>query len=317
MKTHISSLDYDGCLYTRTTIPKSMEDYITNNPLLLERISTTSAKFDKKIILVGSNRQSTGIDSSNGYKGTGSCYLAIDYISKHLGIEFDKFLLSDIYLGKTAGYTIETFLNVVSTLEWQNIIFGLPEFFKLNCAEFLKLNGHDDLITVNESTAGAFCSDDKINLIYAQMHKIATEHSEDEIVFDFYDDRLDILTNLFGFFEQYPVLIPRNITLKGFQYEAGTKAPEQHAEIQGTGKIDAAYSETVLKMGKIALVKDPYAIRLGRGYTMSKYITPEGLEAKTQVETTVGAHGFFNIAPASGATDPRTQGALSACGANE
>ena len=308
MKIHISSLDYDGCLFTKTTMPKSMEDYITNNPLLLERISTTSAKFDKRTILVGSNRQSTDMDASNGYRGTGSCYLAIDYMSKHLGIEFDKFLLSDIYLEKTSGFTIETFLHVVNTLNWQNIIFGFSEFARLNNAEFLKLNGHDDLITVNSSAAGKFFSDDKINLIYAQMHKIASEHPEDEIVFDFYDDRLDILTTLFNFFEKYPVLIPRNITLKGFQYEAGTKAPEQHSEIQGTGNIDAMYSETVLNMGKIALREDPSALRSGRAYTMSEYITPEGLEA--QIETTVRPFSFFNTAPASGTTNSLTQSAI-------
>ena len=285
MKIHISSLDYDGCLFTKTTLPKSMDDYITNNRLLLERIAHAYSEFDKKLILVGSNRQSTDMDASNGFRGTGSCFLAIDHISKHLGIEFDKFLLSDIYLGKNAGHTINTFLSVVNALNLQDKIFGLQEFMTLNDAKFLAEKGHSELVTVNGSVASKAFSEDKINLIYAQMHKIASEHPDDEIVFDFYDDRTDILQSLFGFFDKFPTLVPKNVTLNGFLYAAGTETePFLCAECPGTGDIDTTYSQTVLKMGRIAQEQDPYASKSGRPYRMSEYVTPELLQPSAQME---------------------------------
>ena len=60
------------------------------------------------------------------------------------------------------------------------------------------------------------------------------------VVFDFYDDRQDILSGLNNFFSAHPELLPRNVILRLHRYDAHSSnyLNACYASIKGTGKIN-------------------------------------------------------------------------------
>ncbi len=79
---------------------------------------------------------------------------------------------------------------------------------------------------------------------------MANENPNDDITFDFFDDRLDIINSLNTFFSQHPDMIPRNVTLRINQYS--TRDPLRLcSSIQGTGQIDSHYKDTVKTMATL------------------------------------------------------------------
>ena len=284
-----------------------MQDYIDENQSLISFMQRTQDQFDKKVIFVGSNRQSLLLDSENGMDDTGSCFAAVDYISKKLGAVFDRFTLSDIYLDLEPGQSIYLFLQEVYKKGWQEQVLDFDKFCDLK--DNWRLSSLFDL------SSGKFFSEDKINIIYAQIQKVASDHPNDEIVFDFIDDRIDILQYLGTFFRKHPTLIPSHVTLRLFQYQMNILSPiggnalsadntqSINYEIRGTGAIDTDYRQTVINMGKLAeKLQSP---RRG-GYIMSDYITPQLLDSMRQGKAGVldkqkssasTEHGFFQPAP--------------------
>ena len=163
-------------------------------------------------------------------------------------------------------------------------------------------------------SSSKFFAEDKINILYAQIHKVAADHPDDRIVFDFFDDRMDILEYLHTFFRKYPALIPNHVTLRLFQYQANVVTPMgEHTQntdstlslnhgINGRGLIDIDYRQTVKNMGVLAEQLQP--LKRG-GYIMSNYITPELLDGMRLEKSTAFASqpgygssdlGFFQTA---------------------
>ena len=286
MNIYVASLDYDGCLCAKK--PQKIGDYIDSNEVLINYIQSIQLQFDKKIFFVGSNRQSLSLDADNGMGGSGSCYTAINFISTHLGAVFDKFTLSDIYLDKAPGYSVDLFFQEVAKLGLQDQIFGMFQFFTIYASEILK--------PLFEVSSGQFFTVDKINILYAQIQKVAAEHPQDQIVFDFFDDRVDILQSLSAFFTRYPSLMPKNVVLRLFEYSKDTFNPMSKSVsyfnrglpinpvIIGMGEVDYDYRQTVKKMGEIAAKMETVN---DHGYSMSGYITPELLQAKCQEKATL------------------------------
>lgn len=66
------------------------------------------------------------------------------------------------------------------------------------------------------------------------MQKAAADHPGEEIIFDFFDDRRDIVTTLKNYFTQYRHMIPKNVKLRLHSY-AGEE-DVLRASISGTGK---------------------------------------------------------------------------------
>ena len=83
----------------------------------------------------------------------------------------------------------------------------------------------------------------KVTLLYTQMHKIASEHPDDTILFDFYDDQNYILNSLKYTFAVHPDLIPKNVTLNLKQYDG--KCLSNIKSIQGEGRIDFNYADNI------------------------------------------------------------------------
>lgn len=232
MTIRVTSFDFDGCLFNLNYIYSEPKDVIAANRVFLDAIREASSDFTKRITFVGSNRQSLSIDIANSF-GKGSCFPAVKTVSDYLGTTLDPFLLADIYGDLPDGTSYQ----------------------RARDNQEGKYQGPHSEWLFDET---------KATILYAQMHKVAQENPEEDIIFDFYDDRgnrarapIDILEHLQTFFTKYPELIPSNVTLRLNHYAGGTVTPL--ATIKGQGFIDANYKQTVKDMATITIAKAPYA----------------------------------------------------------
>lgn len=261
-KVRYYSLDFDGCLSNEAFFDalarieiddsgkkKPWTEYasesqvnlalIEANLQFLESIkSTHTDEIADEFVIVGSNRQNLLIDWGNGSKShspTGSVFPRLKSIAQFLGAKLDKFLIGDIEAGKPFG----TGFDQVSNSS------------RLNANGSYK-NSHINQIETDPINSKLVDDATKVSTLFAQMQKVSMEHPEQEIDFNFYDDRRDIIEGLISFFGQHPELIPINVvfSLNGYSgprtestqrsrnetvYDFG---PAQRvASIQGNGAI--------------------------------------------------------------------------------
>lgn len=215
MTIRILSLDFDGCLFHKKFIEEKL-DLIEANVDFLDQIKQENKSLSHVHTFVGSNRQSNATDRVNQTHGKGSCFPAVKRISEHLGTTLDKFLLADIY-------------------------GDLPDGTSFNRA--MDENYKED----HSPWAFDFS---KVTILYAQMHKIAIDHPNKKIQFDFYDDLDEILNTLHVFYSKNTDLMPSNVTLRLHHY-AGETINSQRKEIKGTGFIDSNYRQTIKEMADL------------------------------------------------------------------
>ena len=238
----VLSFDFDGCLFNldyfnycrpRSNNGPEYSAVINYNQKFLDilRDENTHFAYSKVISFVGSNRQSKNIDDANSIKydrsrtiKVGSCFPAIREITSYLKVKLDTFLLADIYGKNDDGEPLKDGTSFNRAID--------PTF----------KGKHADWVF----------DETKATILYAQMHKIATANPDEEIVFDFYDDRSDIIYSLNTFFEAHKELIPQNVTLRLNKYE-NAQPSQLFSEIVGSGIIDANYRETVQEMAQISL----------------------------------------------------------------
>lgn len=244
LKVRILSFDADGCLFHSKYIDAKDQNVILHNQAFLKQIKTESAAMavDKVISMVGSNRQSKQLDDSNrfffspyGCGDKGSCFTALKTLSEYLGSDLDPLLLADIFSDLPAGTSYDIAMQVLSKITY---------------------SAHDNFLEIATKMTAAdagvkhpqtYFDTSKVTLLYAQIHKTAIENPTADIIYDFYDDRSDILEMLRVFFGEYPEFIPENVTLRLNQYD-GSCPSKLHHEIRGTGFIDSQYRETVKDM---------------------------------------------------------------------
>jgi hypothetical protein len=112
----------------------------------------------------------------------------------------------------------------------------------------------------------------KIGLLYAQMHKVASENPTATILFDFYDDKESILKNLLEFYQEHLHLIPTNVALSIYQYD-GKQLGRVAPVLQGQGEIDRNYKETIKS---IAAANNNYLIPVAiKSFFDIKFAKPE------------------------------------------
>ena len=220
MIVRVFSFDFDGCIYNRKY--QKLKNVISSNELLFNAIKKEIKRSDviAAVTFIGSNRQSASLNISNSVSNrTGSCFEDIEVINKHIGTQLDKLLLADIYSNLPDGSAFDAVRD--------------PGFF----------------------TTHSECWFDrtKVLLLYAQMHKMALKYPDDQIVFDFYDDKADILKTIQELFSKNPSLIPDNLTFRSHQY-AGEDIIDL-TPILGTGKADKNYRKTVKNWAEQALMK--------------------------------------------------------------
>ena len=227
---HALSFDADNCLFHAGYNPTWKEiksgqcqQVIDKNKPLLDALKAQKSDFKETIVLVGSLRQSVEIDQYNANEHTTeSIFTAIQTVAQYLGATLDKFLLTDVEANVAPGTSFDHAINHPS--KKQNT-----------------------------------CIDDqaKVALLYAQIHKLANQHPNENILFDFYDDRGldswgngdDILEHLHAYFKQYPELLPSNVTLRLNHYEGEQATP--YTDIKGTGFTDTNYQKTTQTIAAI------------------------------------------------------------------
>ncbi|KTD65722.1 hypothetical protein [Legionella spiritensis] len=248
-KIHVVSLDFDGCLANINYILSSNKDVIEHNKNLIEEITShrSENKYDKFISFVGSNRQDIYTDRANSTTMTehglfikGSCFPATETFSKYMGASLDPFLLADIYSHVQPGSSFQ---------EAKELLIPGPE-------EESHAFVYPDSIRNSDYNTWVF-DQNKLSILYAQMHKIASENPQSKISFNFYDDRRiirenkgDILEKISHFFSVNKMLIPSNVTLHLKHYEGNEV--ELVNTIKGCGEIDYQYGKTVISMAKCA-----------------------------------------------------------------
>lgn len=226
------SIDFDGCFSneksgdtlglgwtTALTKDQVNQAYLTANADFLNRLS----RGDKTVILVGSNRQDPYIDFSNGSGSdipSGSVYPVMEAIAENLNATFDSFLLPDLAErdGPKKGETYKKF----------------KEKGYLNANGSYKVTIKDDVLlnsSIFDKDGFSLQQDDesKVSLVFAQMQLAAMENPNDQVEFNFYDDRKDIMEGLIDFFKKNPELIPKNVKLNCVNY-SGPPLTQQQAQ---------------------------------------------------------------------------------------
>ncbi len=233
------SIDFDDCTFNHYYfISRDPNRVLTENESLLSTIvgNFQTEGYARGYTFIGSNRQSFALDE---YKikqnGSESCYPVLHTITDEINRRLQKnvvktnhFLLADIsdpdHLHPD-GYSYDLALR---ELTWK----------KEKRADQKSPYSHPETL-VDEV---------KFPLVYAQMHKLASENPNDQIVFDLYDDRESIHQRLQRIFDEYPEFIPPNVTFRMFHYkgEAVTKSYEKKG--LPTAIIDYHFRSTILQM---------------------------------------------------------------------
>ncbi|KTC83040.1 hypothetical protein [Legionella cincinnatiensis] len=216
----VYSFDYDGCL-NPVRFAIDPDDFLQINEDLQQLLINKNRNYDKAYVLIGSNRQSFGTEQYNADENiNGYAFENIPCFAKEIGAEFIPFWMTDIYNGLKMGTAFECATN-----EYTNKTVG-------SHASYL----FDEL---------------KITLIYAQLQYIALANPNDEIHFEFYDDKATILNALSDFFKKNQQLIPSNITLKLKQYFGvnDNYRITEKGDISGTGIPNSNYQELLRKLG--------------------------------------------------------------------
>ncbi|MCF6777115.1 hypothetical protein L3V83_11135 [Thiotrichales bacterium 19X7-9] len=307
MTIRVVSLDFDGCMFNQA-YHKILQDndYLYNNEKVQQAVISANQKLLDQIILqaegnneqiiltVGSNRQNPFNDKRNSHKFrskeyTHSCYISLskihDYISSRGAKVFiDKILLVDIEKNLEPGTGFDYVSNRFKNISDNNQDMSSDVYCNIwsdgKTCDFFKC-------TVDES---------KLAILYAQMHKIASENLDETINFDFYDDKNDILEELKSYFINNPEMIPSNVHLNLYAYGVDwTKSnqPDRDSKlsigsIQGTGEVDCHYYQTVKDMYAITenelrnvydpdkMMSEPKPGDSNYGYV--KYVTPKALK---------------------------------------
>jgi len=263
----VNTVDHDGCLGLQYMEPCEVRE---RHAPLIDAFS--AQKYDFDYVMSYSNRQNRRRDCFNAlYNQNNLAFPVAKAFAKALNAYFDPLLLADIYAKKKPGFTI---------LEMQIALAqkGINSSGKIS----------DKILTelMNECATETVFSEDKLNILYPQTHRMSLIHPKAEITFNILDDLVEqVLEPSIDFYSQYPTLIPNNVTLN-FYYlntlEEGMNLPTKISSLVGEGEVDADYYETVLAMGEIAKKEEGTEITK---YKMANYLSPKRiLEEKSELE---------------------------------
>ncbi len=265
----VNAIDHDGCFGLQYMEPseigimhKSVIEYLNNEK--------KANGYTVDYVISSSNRQSIRLDCLNSiYNQNNLAFPVAKILAKSLGAWFDPLLLADITANRKPGFTVNC-INEVALAKKLNLSKNcvsdeiLDELLKGNYADF------------------AF-SEDKVNIVYSQMHRIALIHPRAIIHFNIYDDLPgQVLGSLNYFYGRYPNLIPLNMrlnlhyfsTINNESSNSSLNMPNLIHTINGTGSIDTEYYHTVKMMEEIAKNTEGEIST----YHMSQYITPEAIQ---------------------------------------
>jgi len=226
----VFSADYDGSFSQKRFNSTDIDILISENDKLLKYVIATRTNKKRPIILmVGSNRQD---HSRNRFcadtNKNGCCFRAMEQLANHPRyrkiFSLDKYLLADTDNHLPAGTCFD------EARKWGKTHFK-------------------------------FIGDEyKIRLLYAQMHRIASQYPNARIRFIFSDDRLDILNLVNNFFYVlHPELRPHNVDLYCLPWsERDRSLRERPKEISPGGEIDFNYEKNIRTMAHLCKIPNGY-----------------------------------------------------------
>ncbi|MCW8398612.1 hypothetical protein OQJ26_07395 [Legionella sp. PATHC038] len=228
------SFDFDGCLFNKAYVELPHNNFtkhqtdavLVNNKEFLEKLRKQNASFSAVYGLIGSTRQDYFTDLMNSgipERFKGSCCPAIATVCDYLGMALEPLLLADIEGELESGTSYKRIMDEIKNGTWM-----------------------DSDKNIHQHASCARMDEHKRTILFAQMQKAAADHPEEEIIFDFFDDRLDILWILKEYFNKYPHMIPKNVRLRIHSY-AGEE-DKLFESIQGIGNPIANYQFCLRKM---------------------------------------------------------------------
>lgn len=242
------SFDFEGCLYNEN-YHQHYDSYkymhgnkngsavyapvIQANIALIKIIKQDNKRYAKNIVMNGSELQSNKLikhGKKGGRKAVTSdlCTESLKEISEVTHTEMDDFLLADAYGNKYPGYSY--------------LAASSPEY---------------DSKKFDYVHPKSYLDETMLTIVYAQMHKLANEHYNRPVVFEYYASDSNKLGQLQEFFENNPDLVPQNVTLQlklykttiPTAYDDSTPKTEytlkEMKPIIGRGMIDKNYYNTV------------------------------------------------------------------------
>jgi hypothetical protein len=278
----VKSLDADDCIFNgqyveyyvskkyklQSDVPLFDDEtnplFITNKDFF-DRVKQECSEnqYKKLILMVGSLRQDESIDLDNSLTLDESSdldnSLTLDESVDLDNSPPDKYLKSESFF--SALTTIKDKLS--REIETKCIVdkFLISDL----CSDekygtnFDRAIANRHLINTDHSSHKnlAIFDSDKFLQSYAQIHKIASENSEDFIIFDFYDDKPGILSGLLEIFSDYPDLLPKNVIFNLDRYAGKfTNFSSKNKPIQGAGEIDFNYVKNIRVLMQLAFGKE-------------------------------------------------------------
>lgn len=274
----VHSIDHDNCIGLQHMTPNEVKK---KHAPVIEHLQQEKINkgYTSVFVLGGTNRQDLYRECWNAKLNQNNFAFLIAKTFADLlgaGTFHDPLLLADIKAKCLPGFTINYIQQFVSRK-------------KLNLFESCVSNEVlDELLSKDDHPKFAY-SEDKINILYAQMHRIALMNPHARISFNFYDDLLEkVLRALQKFYESNSSLMPSNVRLNLHYFNTAVNSldlhnsmdvPELLYTIEGTGSIDPKYYDTIQAMEDIAIKEEGKQKEGEMGtYSMSKYITPSRLE---------------------------------------
>ncbi|MGQ3888607.1 hypothetical protein ACQUW5_06185 [Legionella sp. CNM-1927-20] len=263
----VSAIDHDGCFGLPNILPADVATAHASTIEHLKNLDESRVHY----VTSSSNRQSIRLDSINAlYNQNNLAFPIARALAKTMGAWFDPLLLADINANRKPGFTINSAINNL-------LAKGVNPLIE-------RVSDEDLTALINCSQSSFIFSEDKVNIVYAQMHRIALLHPKSPIQYNVYDDlHQQVLQPLSQFYNKYPMLIPKNVKLSIYYFNTACEVsryernlPSLFHTINGQGLIDSHYYTTVNAMGEIA--KQEEGATLSK-YYMHKYMTPSRIEA--------------------------------------
>ncbi|HCA89694.1 MAG: hypothetical protein CMF38_08220 [Legionellaceae bacterium] len=268
----VIAIDHDGCFGLPFMEPGDIE--ALHQPVVQHLLKDKQPEdFVADYVTVFSNRQDAYRDMLNAYHHQNNLAFPVaKTLAKLLKACFDPLLLADISQHHKPGFTIN-WMNHAARVDGLNLAHeSAPNSFLVK-----------QLNNISRRHSQLVFSTDKINILYAQTHRLALFHPRQIIYFHVYDDlKKEVLTPLMHFYQRFPQLIPANVyvvlhhfdTVTNHHQSPNSFLPVKFAAIKGQGNIDNQYYDTVNKMSEIACQVEGDQSQ----YHLHQYLTPSDLE---------------------------------------
>ncbi|HAT6937706.1 TPA: hypothetical protein JAN57_12285 [Legionella pneumophila] len=244
MSITVKSLDFDQCISHR----EYKESLQTNDGRKVwdaEKLFNTNkgilskSNNDPIHVFIGSNRQNLKADLINLNAGAATLFIPVaQELCDFMGATFHPLLVPDLICENAAiGDTYHSALHVMK----QN--GSLDHLNALNSDSLMKLV----TLAISGQLNSLYCISDesKFLMLYAQIQYMAQKYPDENINFEFYDDKEDILKPLYELFSKNPDLIPANVTLNIKRYLNGNLIDTGFNPILGQGPQQENYQSIV------------------------------------------------------------------------